>query len=381
MTDTDLIEDRLRRAFRAVAEEPVTSERHHAEPQWHKPSFPSRRRPLLVGAVAVLVVVGFALALAFGPRSSGPVGGHPTSPATHARKDGLAQFTVVFGSGSPTTPAVLHQVVNVLIQRFRGLGVNDVSAGVDGNDVTVTGQATERAFEKDLTLVGATQAVSIRPVECGALAHATVVGVAPPAPGSPLPACGSQYETDEANLAVTPDPNAPDGYSARAVPPDPAFTAYRSTPPSVADFDSSSTVLLPTAPGIGALGYARYVLGPSELTGGAIAGARVVNDGAHWAVDLTFTPAASARWDAIVHGNFHQMISVDLDGAVLSAPLVQPNRAAVSSSDGEFQLSGTYTVREAHSIASALEGESLPVPLVRVSTTVIGPGLTGGNRG
>jgi hypothetical protein len=382
MTETDLIEDRLRRAFRAVAEEPVTPVGRDTEPQWSGgvPTSP-RRRPLLVGAVAVVVVIGFALALVYGPRSSGPVGRHPTSPASHSPKEGPAEFNVVFGPGSPTTRPVLEQVMTILIHRFRGLGVRDVSAAVVGNDVDVSGRAPERAIEADMTVVGATEAVSLRPVECGALPHTAVVGAAAPATSSPLPACGSQYETNEVNLAVTPDPRVPVGYTDRTVPPDPAFTSYRSTPPSVADFDSSRTVLLPTAPGTGGHQYARYVLGPTELNDTDITGARVVEDGGHWAVDLTFTPAVSARWAAFVDENFHQMISIDLDGNIFSTPVIEPTQTGVSSLDGEFQLSGAYTAAQARGIASALGSDAMPVALVRLSETVIGPGLVdGGHR-
>jgi preprotein translocase subunit SecD len=280
---------------------------------------------------------------------------------------------------SPATPAVLHQVATVLSNRFRGLGVSGVSACVVGHDVTISGRATEDARARDLAVVGQTEVVSLRPVECGAPPYSAATSGAPPTTSSPLPPCGAQYETNQANLAVTPDHSTPGGYTDRTVPPDPAFTAYPSTPPSLADFgDSSTTVLLPTAPGAGAEEYGRYVLGPSELTGADITGARVVKDGGHWAVDLTFTSAARARWAAFVDENFHQMIGIDLDGAVLAAPLIQPSQAAVSSPGREFQLTGASTGRQAHAISSVFGRDSMPVPLVRVSQTIVGAGLVDG---
>jgi preprotein translocase subunit SecD len=165
------------------------------------------------------------------------------------------------------------------------------------------------------------------------------------------------------------------GYTDRKVPPDPAFTSYPSTLPSVADFDSSRTVLLPTAPGVGDLGYARYVLGPSELNGTDIAGARVVKVGGQWAVDITFTPAATVKWDAFVDANFHQMISIDLDGAVLSAPLIQPKQTSFSSLEGKFQLSGTFSAGQARRLASVFGKDPMPIALVRQSQRIVGPGL------
>jgi preprotein translocase subunit SecD len=272
-------------------------------------------------------------------------------------------------------------VASILTDRLRHVGATEITAVVVGHDVRVSGRAPDGAVEKDLSVVGETRVVSLRPVECGALPYTPAAGVAAPATTSPLPVCGPRYDTTRANLAVTPDPNVPAGYTDRTVPPDPAFTSYPSTTPAEADSHSSGTVLLPTAPGVGDLAYPRFVLGPAAFTGSDITGARVVKVGGHWVVDVTFTPTAAVRWDAFAHENFHQMISVDLDGAVLSAPLIQAKQRAFSSADGQLQLPGPSTSRQARALASILGNDAMPVSLVRVSQTVVGPGLHPGGEG
>ena len=70
-------------------------------------------------------------------------------------------------------------------------------------------------------------------------------------------------------------------------------------------------------------GNARYLLGPSELSGTSIAKAYATIDAAGaWAVQYTLTGAGSKLWDQVAQANFHQYLAIELDGVIQSAPLI-----------------------------------------------------------
>ena len=69
------------------------------------------------------------------------------------------------------------------------------------------------------------------------------------------------------------------------------------------------------------------------MTGQAIGSAQATqNQTGAWVVDYTLNGAAnSALWDKVAEANFHQLLGIELDGVVYSAPIIQPGQSTFSS--------------------------------------------------
>jgi preprotein translocase subunit SecD len=72
---------------------------------------------------------------------------------------------------------------------------------------------------------------------------------------------------------------------------------------------------------------------------------------------------------------FHEVIGIELDGVVQSAPITQPNQSAFSSFNGQVQISGNFTQTSAQQLAVALQYGSLPVSLKALTTQTVSPTL------
>lgn len=190
--------------------------------------------------------------------------------------------------------------------------------------------------------------LTFRPALCYAPPFALASGQAPST--GPLPSCSPSSALTASNLSVTPQSGNVNGYSvSSSVPEDPQFATYPSTVP--ARVDNGSTVLLP---GTAAMGTTRYVLGPAAVTSAAIQSATTQHVDGQWLVDVVFTPRGSERWDAFAIREFHQIIGVDLNGQVISAPITQPTQSSFSLFNGQVQISGSFTQAQAKRLASEL---------------------------
>ena len=189
----------------------------------------------------------------------------------------------------------------------------------------------------------------MRPVLCGSPPFS------PRGDTSPLPnrghlQCDKGFEFTAANNKVVPDPNSPDGYTSAVIPPDPKFSAYRSTPVRL-DL-AQRTVLLP-GPHVSL--YSRYVLGPAELTATSIAEASATqNQLEQWVVDLVLTHAGSRLWDRLSRQSFHEYVAIVVNGVVITAPLIQPTQEVWSSFGGMIQFSGSLGKTTAQRLAAEL---------------------------
>ena len=360
MTDTDSLEQRLRRTFEAVAAQPVTPANTVTDP-WEDRRAPARahrnfRRTLgTVAAAAVVAVV--ALLVAYGPRSS------DTSPGAVPAGAPGGSVHAVFSPATPATHAVVEQIDSVLFRRLRAFGDKGASVrtGV-GGAIDVTSQNLTPA---EIHSIGTTDNLYIRPVLCGAVAvrPPDVAGLR----SGPLPSCQAQYATTAANLAV----NVRTGVPGNVVPPDPGFASYPTT--SEEADDPSATVLLSGDPIAGAHEYPRFVLGPAQLTGSAIVAAHARSLGKSSGSDvlITLKRSAATQWDAVAQQNLHQYLAFDLDGLVLSAPLIQPLSSTFVSFGGTMQISGNFTSAQARDLAAVLGSGPLPVRLILRSLTTV----------
>jgi preprotein translocase subunit SecD len=156
-----------------------------------------------------------------------------------------------------------------------------------------------------------------------------------------------------------------------SIPPDPALAAFKTTTPAYDDGHPHKPVLAPLQDG----GGLRYLLGPSELSGTAVASASAAFQSPQWVVNATLTGSGSKAWDALSQKYFHEIIGIDLDGSIVSAPLTQPTQAAFSSFDGKVQISGNFTQASAQNLALDLNYGSLPVRLKNIDQTTVSPTL------
>jgi hypothetical protein len=171
----------------------------------------------------------------------------------------------------------------------------------------------------------------------------------------PLPTCSASSQLSAANLQIVPNPGDVSGYTTTTnnIQPDPAFATYPSTPSS--NDASADTVLLPGIPGEGPH---RYVLGPAQLSGTGVASASAGSSNGQWLVNITLTNAGSIAWDALASQQFHQVIGVDLNGHIISAPIIQPTQSSVSSFHGQIEIGGDFTQAQATTVAQEISHAS-----------------------
>ncbi len=356
MTD---IEQRLRRTFQVVADQPIPWPSDAARPR-------SRRNVrALAGGLAVVVVIALVvLGVDYGPRSS------PATPARGSVQPGLGTSTgglrAVFAPGRPSSRAVLDEVAATMVARLHALGDYDTPVYVEGGTIVVRGPRFNRSEAK---LVANAGVFFIRPVLCGAASYRRPAPTTSSASASPL-VCDAPYVTTASNLDV----NTATGQPLNRIGPDPNLASYPST--TEQNDDPTSTVLLPA---FGAQQFPRFVLGPAQLSGSTIAAARAQYSPAEatWFVDVTLKPSAAAQWDTVPQQSFHAYIAADLDGEVLWAPLIQPQASTFTSFHGQMQIqiAENFTATEARGLAALLGSGPLPVQLVRQSESFVSPSL------
>ena len=310
---------------------------------------------LLVTLIAILGTFGIVLGLQWSPKLGLDLAG------------GLS---VVYQPQGHPSQADLAQTVTIINNRVNSLGVSGATVVKQGTNIVVSvpGVTDARAV---LATVGQTAQSLFRPTYCYAppfignkSKYAAPAGIA-------LPTSCGKYQLSAANLGVTPNPNLPAGYSANNIPAYPVMAAYRTTLPA-ADL-ATKTVLLP---GLGGEKQGRYLLGAAQLTGRVIKGASATqNQVGQWVVNYTLTAAGSSQWDAVAQANFHQIVAIELDGVVQSAPLIQPTQATFTSFGGSGQISGSMSQSQAQNLATAMEFGALPVRLTALTTQTVSPTL------
>ncbi len=280
-------------------------------------------------------------------------------------------LSVVYKPATHATAADLTESVNILTNRVNALGVSGAQVATQGPDIVVSIPGIKNP-QQILSTIGETAQLYFRPALCGAPAFVGKKGKGAQPPSGPLPTCTAASTLSKTNLGATPSSSATSGYTANPVPADAALAAYPSTPAS--QDVQGKTVLLPALKGGGQ--YPRYLLGPATLTGHAIKTATAQqNQTGSWVVNYTLTSTGSPAWDALAQQNFHQIIAIELDGVVQSAPIIQPGQATFSSFAGTGQISGNLTQHQAQNLALAMQFGSLPVRLVPQTTQTVSPTL------
>ncbi len=315
MTGTPSVEDRLRRAFRAVADQPVAVVGLGGEMSSGGRRSPARRRTGLVVAISAAVVVAIGtLALVYGPRSSAP-GSRPPQ----AVQGGGA--VAVYVPNSPTaTRRQLAEDATVLTTRLASLGDATDTAVVQGRSIAVVGG---KRLPVPASTLASSGTVDFRPALCTSAPFTTTPApFTTPTPGGSVAqvptACSSpEYSLKAPNLEIAVGAGSS---NIGSIPLDPTLAAVPTSTPAYDESHPGDPVLVPLVGG----GGERYLLGPAEMNGSAVARAQAVYQSPEWVVDATFTGPGATAWDELAHKYFHEIIAFDLDGQAISVPITEP---------------------------------------------------------
>ncbi len=123
--------------------------------------------------------------------------------------------------------------------------------------------------------------------------------------------------------------------------------------------NAGATVLLPGAGGACGELKSRCLLGPAQMSSAPIKSATVIRTHAgSWVVDFTMSSRNAALWDRVTSANFHQLLGIELNGVVYSAPIIQPLQSQFTSFDGKGEISGSLTKTEAIKLAKAMQSHT-----------------------
>jgi preprotein translocase subunit SecD len=318
-----------------------------------------QRRNLLISVLVVVCISLGAFAAVFSVKWS-----------PHLGLDLAGGLSVVYQTDRTVSTAKLQEASNILNNRVNGLGVSGAQVATSGTNqisVSIPGVKDAATLLKE---IGQTAQLYFRPVLCYApdyVAPKVAKGKKAASPG-PLPtSCPAANQLVTTNLEGS--TSSVNGVS-YPYNPDPALAAYPTT-----TTDNPKAYVLQT--GLSNSGFpGRYLEGPAEITGTAVksASAQLSQTGA-WVVNMNLTGAGSTAWDTMTKTYFHEIIGIELDGVVQSAPITQPSQGAWSSFDGQVQISGSFTQTTAQTLALALQFGSLPVGLKQLTTQTVSPTL------
>ncbi len=321
-----------------------------------------QRRNLLISVLVVVAISIGSFAAVFAAKWTPRLG-----------LDLAGGVAVVYtAEGHNISQADLNETVNILNLRVNGLGVSGAEVQTTGkNQISVSIPGVTNA-QQVLAQIGQTARMYFRPVLCYAYpeghAKGSKVKVLPTSVAN-VPACQSNYELTAANLNINTATQQP----TNNIGPDPQYATQPSTAVEKPNYETS-TVLLPGLTSSGSNnGGQRYVLGPSQMTGHAIGSARAtLTQTGQWVVDYTLAGSAnSALWDKVASENFHQLLGIELDGVVYSAPIIQPGQASFSSFGGKGEISGSLTQADAQNLAQAMNFGALPITLKAATSETV----------
>jgi preprotein translocase subunit SecD len=87
-------------------------------------------------------------------------------------------------------------------------------------------------------------------------------------------------------------------------------------------------------------------------------------------VAIKFNPQGAEDFDRITGENVKKRLAIVLDGSVYSAPVIQER-----ISGGQAQITGAFSIDEAHDLAIVLRAGALPAPVTILEERTVGPSL------
>ncbi|MDQ1438749.1 MAG: preprotein translocase subunit SecD [Acidimicrobiaceae bacterium] len=273
------------------------------------------------------VSLAIVVTLAVGSLAATLIGGHTPKLGL----DLQGGLSVVLQPTHTVNAGVLKQAEGIIRNRVDALGVAEPDIHIEGSSIIVALPGVKNR-QRALSLVGQTAELRFRPV-LGA-----------------LPAFDASPPSTTTTTAAPPT----------SAPPTPTTTPAQIPTTNREGNTKDATVVLPVAKETG-----RLQLGPSEMDGRAIKTARAnFNPTAgQWTVDFTTTGAGSKLLSALSQKYTGKQVAIELDGQVKSAPQF---REAITN--GQGQISGSFSEKEAKDLALVLRYGSLPVDLKRATT-------------
>jgi hypothetical protein len=166
----------------------------------------------------------------------------------------------------------------------------------------------------------------------------------------------ARHGPEPSNMLIQPSDGAVAGFTSVTIPKETGLVGTPSTKPAK---DASSKYVLLPALSSAASAPARYVLGPAEMSSASIAEATAYkNRVGQWVVDYTMRSSGARLWDKVAEENFHRMLGVDLNGVVVTAPIIQPTQASFSSFNGKGELAGGFSKAVALALARAMNSKA-----------------------
>ena len=321
----------------------------------------------------LVVTLAATLAVTIGLFVANLVAGN--TPALGLDLQGGASVTLT-PQGTFTDEAI-GVAVDVIRQRVDSIGVSEPEIIRQGSTVVVNLPGVKDQ-QRALDLVGRTGEVQLRPVlQMGqAQTTTTVAGGSSTTTvaGAPTPTTADKVTTSS-TLA---EPTGGVGSSRH---PAAVTTTTVASPGTTVATDpttglESGQEILPAAKG-----DALYLVGPAAANGEVFekeAKAEINNGG--WVVVVTLRSGADGedKWNALARTCFDggatcptKQIAIALDGKVISAPVVQTPQF-----DGNVQISGNFTQKEAGDLAKILQFGAVPVkfdaPTVQTVSATLG---------
>ena len=296
-----------------------------------------KRRLALVGASVAVVVLGLGIGLT----------GVPSQPA------GAVVFRVA--PGTEVSHRELSADAKVMRTRLTLFGDTQAKVSVSGNKIIVTGAPAE--LSEPGSPLTQSPSLLVRPVLCYSSPY---VESGSTASAVPLPSDCGPY-------AIQKDtPTAGGSFSTPNIESDPALASIPSTTPADDLAKPDAVALLPTAP-LNNTPFARCLVGPTELSlSSAVATAQVVQDQyGNWEIKVQLGTAAAAQWNDLAERYFHRLLAIDMNGQIVSAPIIQPTQNAYTPFN-ELIISQSSQA-DADAAAAALQSGPLPIP-VQVTT-------------
>ena len=266
--------------------------------------------------------------------------------------------SVVLHPTKKVSNGTLSTAQNIIRNRVDALGVSEPEITTQGGDIVVA-LAGVKNPRTALQVVGQTAQLLFRPV----------TGNLPPEakPSSTTTTTASTTTTTAAGAATT-APGSPATTTTTAPTTSTTAKSGADVPTTASDQDDpAKQVVLPSRDKT-----VRYVLGPAELKGNALKSAKagIDQNTGQWLVNFTLTGQGSKDFDALAQRNYQKQVAIDLDGIVQSAPTINSQNF-----NGQGQISGSFSEKEAKNLALVLRYGALPVQLTPLSTQTVSASL------
>jgi preprotein translocase subunit SecD len=325
----------------------------------------SARKRLIWLAVLALGLVGI---IGLGTLYNTPTGPKATfTPQLALDLQGGTQIilTPQLTTGQKVTPGQLNQAVSIIRQRVDGTGVSEASITTQGNNnivVSIPGVPDDNT----LKLIESSAKLQFRPVLATSQSATVSVGGANTG-SSASPSSSSAVSIKTAPLATSSaaptDGSDLNWVSAKVQAAYDALDCSKQfRAPGQVDPDNEPIVTCDTS------GYFKYILGPVEVQGSDISdasnGTTTTSTGAStstWAVNLKFNDVGTKQFANVTQRLYplsepRNQFAVTLDGLVITAP---STNAVITN--GNAQITGSFTATSSKSLADQLKYGSLPI--------------------